>query len=333
MTCDEVSIIKMQTKIEISPKTIFYTILILIGFYITYQLRAVFLILFIAFILATALNPLVNALQKIKLPRVLAIFISFVLVIGIVTLVFAGIIPTLIEQTAILATSLIQILNDNHLLEFDQNTISSQIQTISSSLINVLKIILGAASNIIGLFSLLVMTFYLLIERPNLEKYLRNLLHDGEKERRWLRVVEAVEMRLGGWVRGELLLMIIVGTLTYIGLTAIKIPFALPLALLAGLLELVPNLGPTIAAIPAALIGLTISMPVAIGTVIVSIAVQQLENNIIVPLVMRSSAGLRPIITLLCLMIGVTIGGVGGAILAVPTFITIQTVFSQLNKN
>jgi len=320
----------MQTKIEISPKTIFYTILMLIGFWMAYKLISVFLILFISFILATAINPLVNALQRIKIPRVIAIFLSFVLVIGIVILVFSGIIPTLIEQTGILATSLIQILNDNHLLDFDQNTINSQIQTISSSLINVLKIILGAASNVLALFSLLVMTFYILIERPNLEKYLRYFLHDGEKERKYLKLIEAVESRLGGWVRGELMLMVIVGTLTYIGLSAIKIPFALPLALLAGLLELVPNLGPTIAAVPAALIGLTISMPVAIGTIIVSIAVQQLENNIIVPLVMRSSAGLSPIVTLLCLMVGVTIGGVGGAILAVPTFITIVTVFKEL---
>jgi len=215
-------------------------------------------------------------------------------------------------------------------LYFDQNTINSQIQTISSSLINVLKIILGAASNVLALFSLLVMTFYIFIERPNLEKYLRYFLHDGEKERKYLKLIEAVESRLGGWVRGELMLMVIVGTLTYIGLSSIKIPFALPLALLAGLLELVPNLGPTLAAVPAALIGLTISMPVAIGTIIVSIAVQQLENNIIVPLVMRSSAGLSPIVTLLCLMVGVTIGGVGGAILAVPTFITIVTVFKEL---
>ncbi len=319
-----------MNKIEISPKTVFYTILILIGFWLVYQIRSVLLIVFVSFILATALNPLVNGLQKIKLPRVLAIFISFIIVIGIVSLVFAGIIPTLIEQTAILATSLIQILNENHLLDFDQNAIASQIQTISSSLINVLKIIMGAASNVIALFSLLVMTFYLLIERPYLEKYLRILFHDGEKEKKWLQVIEAVEQRLGGWVRGEILLMVIVGTLTYIGLSAIRIPFALPLALLAGLLELVPNLGPTIAAIPAAIIGFTISTPVAIGTIIVSIAVQQLENNIIVPLVMRSSAGIRPIVTLLCLMIGVTIGGVGGAILAVPTYITIETVVKQL---
>jgi len=322
-----------MNKVEVSPKTVFYTILMLIGFYLFYQIRTVILIVFIAFILATALNPLVNGLQKIKLPRVIAIAISFILVIGIISLVFAGIIPTLIEQTSVLANSLIQILNQNHLLEFDQNVISSQIQTISSSLINVLKIILGAASNVITIFSLLVMTFYILIERPNLEKYLRLLLHDGHKERKYLEIFVSVEKRLGGWVRGELLLMLIVGTLTYVGLSAIKIPFALPLALLAGLLELVPNLGPTIAAIPAALIGLTISIPITIGTIIVSIAVQQLENNIIVPLVMRSSVGLKPIVTLLCLMVGVTLGGVGGAILAVPTFITIQTVLSQIRRD
>jgi predicted PurR-regulated permease PerM len=321
-------------KIEISHKTIIFTILFLISLWLIYEIKAVILLFFIAFILMTALNPMVNKLQKFKLPRTLAIFLTFVLVIFIFSLVIAGIVPALIEQTGVLATSLIdQLGKTNWISNFDENTITSQIQTISSSLLNVVKIVIGAFSNIIALFSLLVLTFYLLVERPRFEKYLRVLFQNGKKERKYMALIEAIEKRLGGWVRGEIMLMLIVGTLTYIGLSLLHIPFALPLALLAGLLELIPNLGPTIAAVPAVIIGLTISFPMGIGVLILSIAVQQLENNIIVPLVMKKSIGLNPLVTLMCLMVGITIGGVGGAILAVPIFITIQTAVSQFLKD
>jgi predicted PurR-regulated permease PerM len=146
-------------------------------------------------------------------------------------------------------------------------------------------------------------------------------------------LVLAVEKQVGGWVRGELVLMLIIGVLTYVGLILLGIPYALPLAVLAGLLEAVPNLGPTIAAIPVILMGLTISPLIGLGGLLQSIVIQQLENNLIVPKVMQSATGTQPLVTILVLLVGFTLGGVAGAILSMPIFLTVQTVIKAFSPD
>jgi len=111
------------------------------------------------------------------------------------------------------------------------------------------------------------------------------------------------------------------------------IPYALPIAVLSGLLEAVPNIGPTIAAIPAILMGLTVSPIVGLGALAMSILIQQLENNLIVPKIMQSATGTKPLVTILVLLIGYTLGGIAGAVLAMPVFLTIQTIVVEYNKN
>jgi predicted PurR-regulated permease PerM len=127
--------------------------------------------------------------------------------------------------------------------------------------------------------------------------------------------------------------MVIVGSLNYIGLTLIGIKYALPLAVLAGLLEVVPNLGPTIAAIPAVLVGFSQSPFLGVSALAVAVLVQQLENNLIVPLVMKKAVGLNPIITLMAFIIGGKLAGVLGVLLSVPVVVVLKTFFLEfLNK-
>jgi predicted PurR-regulated permease PerM len=280
----------------------------------------------------TALNPAVNKLERIKLPRGFAIFIIFILVGVVIGLILSSIIPPLIEQTTTLAKNLAVSLPESELFQFDANFFASQIELISKNAVNVLKIAVGAFSNLLTLFTLIVFTFYLLLERKKLSQYLKLAFGDGDQEKKAEELIDAIEVKLGGWVRGELVLMLIVGLLSYLGLVLLHIPYALPLALLAGLLELIPNIGPTISAIPAIIVASTISLPVALGVLALYLAVQQLENNIIVPMVMRKSVGINPLVTLMSLMIGLTLGGVAGAILAVPTFITAQIIIVHIFK-
>ncbi len=127
--------------------------------------------------------------------------------------------------------------------------------------------------------------------------------------------------------------MAIIGLMTYLGLQLLGIPYALPLAVIAGLLEAVPNLGPTIAAIPAILIGLTVSPYVGLGALILSIVIQQLENNLIVPKIMESATGTEPLVTILVLLVGFTLGGVTGAILSMPIYLTIKTVIKAFSPD
>ena len=141
----------------------------------------------------------------------------------------------------------------------------------------------------------------------------------------WLKVEE----RLGAWVRGQVTLAFTIGLSTFFGLTLLGIPYTFPLAILAGLLEIVPIIGPIIAAIPAILVAFTISPLLALATAALYFIIQQVEANLVVPLVMRKAVGLPPLVTIIGLMIGGKLGGIGGAILAIPIFVTLETIIKE----
>lgn len=326
----------MPKTIEISHRTVIFTVLFLLGIWFLLQIIPIIVGLFVAILLMTALNPTVDRLTRSRLPRPLAILIVYLLFIGSVILSLFWIIPPFAEQTTNLVNRLPEVLDDlGFWLEslgisgVDRGIIQSQISQIGRLPVDIVRFTVSLLSNFIAVFSVLVITFYLLIERRNLDKYLLVLFgDDGEKKTKHF--VDQIEARLGGWVRGELTLMIIVGTLTYAGLRLLGIPFALPLAILAGLLEVIPNIGPVISAIPAVVVGLTISPVMGLATVALYFLIQQLENSIIVPKVMQKATGVNPLVTILSLTIGFQIGGALGAILAVPAVIVLHVVASEV---
>ena len=146
-------------------------------------------------------------------------------------------------------------------------------------------------------------------------------------------VVKDIEERLGAWVRGQLLLALIIGLASYLGLFILGISYVLPLALIAGILEMVPIIGPIISAIPAIIVALTVSPGLALAVAALYIIIQQLENNLIVPTVMHKVLGMPPLAILLALMVGGRLGGVVGIILAVPVLLVIQTVVGEFTPD
>jgi predicted PurR-regulated permease PerM len=124
--------------------------------------------------------------------------------------------------------------------------------------------------------------------------------------------------------------MMIVGVMTYVGLLILGIPYALPLAILAGLMEAVPNIGPTLSAVPATLLAFfTMSPTMGGATILLYIIVQQLENHIIVPKVMAAAVNISPLIAIISLIAGLKLGGGAGAVLAIPTFIFLRAVVRE----
>jgi predicted PurR-regulated permease PerM len=319
-------------KIEISHRTVIFTVLFLISIWFIYQLRIVLVLWFISFLLMTALNPLVESLEKKRIPRLLSIITLFILGFTFISIVLAVTIPILIEQINVLTAFVAKQFPDFTIFRVDENVFISQIESLSRNAVNLLKIVSDTFSNVLAIFMVVVLTIYLLVERKNFDHYTKMLFNDGQKESRAKELITGIEHRLGGWIRGQLVIMFLVGLMCYIGLSLLGIPFALPLALLAGTLEVVPNLGPTLSLIPSVLVGFTISPVVALGIFILYIAVQQLENQILTPLVMRQSTGIKPIVTLMVLMVGITLGGIWGAILAIPAYIMIEVVFRHIFK-
>ncbi len=320
----------MPTKIEISHKTIIFTVIFLIGLWFIYSILDIVLLLFVSFVLMSALRPMVEWLAKRHFPRAVSLILTYIVFFGIFGGTLVSVIPSLVYQMTKFSQAfpnLISQIIPN--LSFDIASITRQLAPIGENLI---KLTVGLFSNIITLVTILVFTFYLSLERKKAEEHLKNIFGDqiGDSI---MTLLSSIESRLGSWIQGQVILMLTIGVLTYIGLSILRIDYALPLAIIAGFLEIVPTIGPILSAVPSVLIALTISPILAVSTAAMYFIIQQLENNLIVPLVMRSSVGLSPIITIICLMVGARVAGVGGAILAVPVFLVLQEIVVWFMKN
>ena len=318
----------MPRKIEISHKTIVFTVLFLIGLWFLYFIRDIILELFVALLLMTILEPLVSLFAKLKIPRGVSVLLSYISFFGVFGGVIALIIPALVEQTAGFVNQLPGYLSNLGISEVISTNITGEFLTKIGSLPGeIIKFTFSLFSNLISVVTVLVFSFYLLLARDKLDEQLESFFGE-EKRRDLVAFINSLEIKLGGWARGQIALMLIVGVLTYIGLAILKVPFAFPLAVLAGLFEIVPYLGPIIAAIPSLIIGFGISPVMGVGTIIVAMLVQQIENYVLVPKVMEKSIGVSPVVILLALAIGARLAGIVGMIISIPTVITLQ-VFSK----
>jgi len=171
-------------------------------------------------------------------------------------------------------------------------------------------------------------SFYMLIDRHRLGQTIEDLFPSRYREKATL-TIHLVEQKLGAWLRGQVVLSLVVGTITWVALTLLGIPFALPLAIMAGFLEIIPTLGPIIAAIPATIVGLAISPVMAVTVILVYTGIQLSENNILVPKIMQKSAGVSPLLVLISITIGAKLAGVMGVIIAVPFVIMLQVFLKE----
>ena len=314
-------------KIEISHKTITFTVFFLLSLVFLYQIRGVLLLLFIAVIFMSALSPIVDKFQKLKIPRGLAVLFLYILIWGVISYGIASLVPPLIEQSSVFISRLPQDVAQLTSGRFDLSILEPHLNTLPEK---ILKFVVGAFNNVITLFTFMVILYYLILERKNLKKYLTFLFGDGNREKHAEEFISQLERKLGGWVRGQLVLMFVIGLMSYIGLSFLGIEFAIPLAFIAGLLEIIPNVGPTIAMIPAVLVGLGISPIMGLAVFALYLIIQQLENNLIVPKIMSKAVGLSPLVIIISLLIGFRTAGAAGAVLAVPTLLLIEIIVNDL---
>jgi len=319
-------------KIEISHRTIIFTVLFLISIYGIYLIKDIIFILFIAILLTTAFNPLVTFLEKYRIPRGLGIWIVYILFFGSLIAAISAIVPPLIDETIALLS---QIPFENFTKYISSLEINLQdIQIIANQLTSIpkaLRVITSAFGVAVVIITLLAMTFYLLIERKQLHTHLVWMFGNDGAEARAEKFVREIEHRVGTWIRGQLTLMFLIGLATYTGLRLLNIDYALPLAILAGLLEIIPNIGPTVSAIPAIIVAyITFSLPMAVAVTALYFLVQQIECNFLTPKIMQKIIGLNPVVTILILLTGFRLGGIGLAALSIPLFLLIRVIFQEL---
>ncbi|KKQ98391.1 MAG: hypothetical protein UT24_C0004G0013 [Candidatus Woesebacteria bacterium GW2011_GWB1_39_12] len=319
----------MPQKIEISQKTIIFTAFFLAGLWIVYYIRDIILQLYLALLITTVLSPIIGKLSKYKIPKTVSILLAYLTLLTIISFSVAAIVPPLVEQTSSFISNLPLFLKNVGFSVVISDQIVQQLITQLGSLpAQIAKLTLSLFSNVIGVVAVLVFAFYLLSERERLEEQLAHFVGEKKKDE-LVKVMSALEIRLGSWAIGQITLMFVVGLTSYIGLRLLGIPFALPLAILAGILEVIPYIGPTLAAIPAVLIGFGISPILGFATAALAFLIQQLENYVFVPQIMRRSTGVNPVITLLALAIGFRLAGIIGILIAVPVYITIQVVTKE----
>lgn len=317
----------MLRKIDISHRTIIFTVLFLLGIWFLYYIHAIIIQLFIAFLLMTIMSPIVGLFEKIKIKRGLAVLITYILVIGVLGGTIALIAPALAQQTTNFINAFPSYLSN---LGVNSTQISELTNGILGQIGGLLNFTFSVFSNVFSVLIVLVFAFYMLLGYKDIKNKIANLLGE-EKGKKISRILEAVEQKLSKWSIGELTLMLAVAIGNYLGYLLLKIPYALPLAILTGIFEIIPNLGPVISAIPAVLIGFGISPLTGIGVVAVAFVVNQLENYILVPKIMQKSAGVSPLLVLVSVAIGAKLAGVAGVIIAVPFVVTLQAIIKEIS--
>ena len=328
--------------ISISTSTIFRIIIILLGLVFLYFVRDVLLILFVSVIIAAAINGPVSWLQKHKIHRILGVTFIYLLFLLLAALIITMIFPVLAEQVKQLATHFPGLVDkiiigfqewwgkyrtEVNLQSFLDNFSNKLNQTTSS----VFGTILGFFGGLFSFGIILVISFYLSVQEKGVKRFFISIT-PSEHQHYVSDLIDRIQVRIGGWLRGQLLLMLIIGSLTFIGLSLLGVKYALTLALIAGILELIPYIGPFIALVPAVILAFTQSPMLALLVAILYLVIQQLENYIITPQVMKKAVNLNPIVIIIVILIGAKLAGIMGIILSIPLTAAVAEFLKDFQK-
>jgi predicted PurR-regulated permease PerM len=332
-----------KKTIDISTAVIIKVVAVILGLWFLYTIIGVLALLFLSIVLTATLDSPVDFMARHKVPRSLGVFIIYSILFLIVGLFVSFLIPALVNQfhnfsenLSIYNETLIKTSSgfakyaneygfqlDNQ--EFLQNITNGIVQSSNRIFSTTVEVF----SSVISVLIVLSLTFYMLVKEDSMNRFLISITPKNNRNY-VISVANRIKNKIGSWFAGQLLLMLIIFILDFAALSFFKVPYALILALLAGLLEIVPYLGPIISTVLTTLVGFLISPMTGLIVLGILTIIQQIENNIIVPQLMKKAVGLNPIAVILALLIGVKLGGAMGAILSVPIATSLSVVVSDL---
>lgn len=323
----------MDKQIVVSIRTVIFTFLLLLAFYIVYRLSPIIGILVVSTLIVISIEPMIKWFMKGTLlnnqvSRGLATILSYlILVVFLVTIIGVGL-PPFVTQARTLLKNLSVIAKDFNLTDKVDLTIPDLLPPASKLSGGVLSITAAIFSNLTSIFSVLIISLYMSMDWENIKVRIMNFFPENLQEN-VKDTIEEVEHEVGHWVKGQLLLMFIIGIFSFIGLVVLDVQYALALGLIAGLLEIVPMIGPIISAILAGVVGFVDSPWKGLGVVVLFTVIQQLEGNIIVPQVMKKVSGFSPLSILLALLIGSEFFGILGAVIAIPVMMIVTIILRR----
>lgn len=304
--------------------------------------RDVVALLILALTVAAASFPLVNALVRWRWPRVLsAVTIYFSLLLIIAGILFF-LIPSVVNQVHGIAIEIPNVygrfvgafevferLLERSNLNYSPAEFLGQFTvSLSQWASRVLSSTFDLARGIASLAIVIVISFYLVVREGGIEGFL-TAVTPSRHESYVLDLWRRVNKKIGRWLQSQLLLGLIIGILTYIGLRIFDMPFALALALIAGVFELIPFVGPILSAVPAVILGFLHSPSLGILMLLLYFIIQQLENHLITPAITGKLVGLDPVLVIVALIAGGSVGGIVGVFIAIPITVTVVEIFED----
>lgn len=316
-------------SVDIAYKSIFKVIFVLIAIWFLYQILDILAVVFFGIIISSAVAPLIDKLQQEGIPRIGGALLIYLAIIVIFSFIGYIIVPPMISQIAKLSAQLPSLLAEyTGSLSLPEDIFREFSQTLRGIPSNIIAWLIGLLGGIGNVFFVFVISFYLSVEDQGIKRFLQTALPD-HRYRYVSELIERSQRTLAQWLKAQLILMFFVGLMTYIALLILGIPYALALATLAGLLEIVPFAGPVIAAIPPIIFAFEQSPFIALLTFIIFIVIQQVESQILTPFVMKRTFELNPVLVLLAIFVGAKLGGIVGILASVP----LLALFIEFSKD
>lgn len=323
----------MDKQVTISYKTIVFAFFFLLAAYIVYRLGPVIGLFLVSLVIVFSVEPLIKKIMKLvvlnrNVSRTVSVFITYILLVILLVFIITVGVPPFIAQIQKLVRSLsgmVVTLDIAQRFNIQLSDLLPQASKISEGLITTAFSIF---SNFTTLMTLLIFSLYMSLDWENIKKKFLYLFPEEHKLTA-KSALDEVELSMGSWVKGQFLLMNVVGIMSFIGLVILDVEYAPALGLISGLLEIVPMLGPILSAVIAAFVAFADSPVKGLGVIALYIVVQQLENNILVPKVMQKVSGFSPLVILLALMVGSEFFGIMGAVLAVPITMVLTIILKK----
>lgn len=315
-----------------------------------YIVRDALLIVYVSGVLAIGFSPIVRVIERQKLlpigsarfPRWLAILLLYLAILGTIALTLVLIFPPLVQQAQALwekAPDMFERAQQFLIAKgwLSQHlTVREAVERAPGSGGDAVTKVAGAVANvaggIFGVVTILILTFYILVDSANLRASALRLFPRSRRAR-----VDAasqeVTIKVSAWLGGQLLLAAVIGASSAIGLWALGVPFFYVLALISAVGEMIPVVGPVLSAIPALAVASTVSIEKVVFVLIFFVVQQQLENHILVPKIMSRQVGVSAVAVIVALLIGGSLAGIVGAILAVPTAAILQVVATAILRD
>jgi predicted PurR-regulated permease PerM len=305
-------------------------------------------ILFLAILLAVGIDPLVDRMERWKLPRSLAIFIIYLGILGVLLFAVALLVPVVVSESSQLADSLPRIaqqaaelprtwklnipgfdrLDTSHLGERLGTEVGSIVAGVPRVLVDVGRAVTGL---LVSSLLVLVVGFFLSADANFAPRFIARFFPPAMRPT-VTDVSREIAGRLGHWVRAQLLVGVFFGTCFGLGLAVLGVPFALSLGVAGAVLELIPYIGGIVVTVIAMLVALTISPLTAVGVLVLEIVVANVESHVIYPKMVGNAVGLHPLSIILALFIGAEAKGIMGALVAVPVAAVLQVVFDRFYR-